>query len=339
MTTIGYCLVASPEHRHIGHPEGPGRLAHFQALAGLPIAERLLRLEASPASLDVIGEIHTAAYLDRLRAVARQGPSYLDYGDTYITPDSFDAARGACGGVLAVVDAVLDSQAKSGFALVRPPGHHATAERAMGFCLLNNVAIAARHLQARGLERIAIIDFDVHHGNGTGEIFYADPSVLYVSTHQEGIFPGTGDIAETGKGDGIGFTINIPLPAGCGDQGFGQVFEAIVLPAIRRFEAEFLLISAGFDAHWKDPLAGLQLSCTGYFHLASQLLYGLDPRSPSCCFVLEGGYAPEALYHSVVSCLYAAADAGTPRDPIGPPPIPEPDVQARIQAAAEVHGL
>jgi acetoin utilization deacetylase AcuC-like enzyme len=204
------------------------------------------------------------------------------------------------------VDAVLDGTVDVAVSLARPPGHHATADRAMGFCLLNHVAVAARHAQARGMERVAIVDFDVHHGNGTQDIFYADGSVLYISLHQRGIYPGTGATEEVGEGKGTGTTLNIPLPAFAGDEAFEEAVVDLVEPALQAFRPALLLASAGFDAHFRDPLANLRVSGAGFHALAARLSAFAD----RCCegrmaLVLEGGYDLPALANSVVNVVRA----------------------------------
>jgi acetoin utilization deacetylase AcuC-like enzyme len=257
-----------------------------------------------------------------------------------VTPDSYACACLAAGGTLAVLDAVLEKQAQTGMAIIRPPGHHAEAARAMGFCLLNNVAVAARRALALGLRRLMIFDFDVHHGNGTQAIFESDPSVLYISIHQEGIYPLTGWPEEMGVGEGLGTTINVPLPAGTGDHGALKVFDRIAAPASIRFQPEMILVSAGFDAHWRDPLAGLQLTTGGYFAIASKLV---DLAQTLCggrlVFSLEGGYDSMVVAEGVMACLAALHGTRPAHDGLGPAPHPEPDISDRILRTIALHGL
>ncbi len=279
-------------------------------------------------------------YADALRAAMAQAPGYVDYAPTYITPDSFDCALNAAGGLLAVVDALLDGQAESGFALIRPPGHHATRAQPMGFCLFNNLAIATRHLRSRGARRIFIVDFDVHHGNGTQDIFYDDPHVFFISTHQSGIYPGSGLAGETGSGAGRGATLNVPLPANAGDAAFARILHELIIPAAGRFQPEFILVSAGFDAHWSDPLASLQLTTTGYFDLAHGLLDLAREHCPGrLAFTLEGGYNPRSLADNVAAVLHALAGELQAPDPLGPARRSEPDISRLLGELKAVHRL
>jgi acetoin utilization deacetylase AcuC-like enzyme len=210
----------------------------------------------------------------------------------------------------------------------------------MGFCLFNNVAIATRHCQKQGFQRVMIVDLDVHHGNGTEAIFENDPDVLYVSTHQSGIYPGTGQLDDIGRGEGKGSVVNIPLPGGAGDGTFMDIAERILTPLAQRFSPAVLLISVGFDAHWNDPLAGLQLSCSGYHMLASSLSsIAADHCDGRVLAVLEGGYDPEALVHGVIAVTQGLRGATAPDDPLGASPRPESDASALIDAVVSMHDL
>ncbi len=252
------------------HPESPRRLEVLLEALGSWV-------EAAPASVEQIERCHTVEHVRRIRDLS--GPEWLD-GDTPASETSYEAALLAAGGA-------IRAAAGGGFALVRPPGHHAPADRAMGFCLFNNAAIAARAMQAeQGLDRVAIVDWDVHHGNGTQDIFWDDPSVLYVSIHQWPFYPGTGR-----PGEGNETTVNVPLPAGSGNEEYLLAFEEIVEPAVRGFEPDLLLVSAGFDAHADDPLASMLVSGHGFRELARRCR-GLAPRVGA---VLEGGYNLETL--------------------------------------------
>ena len=337
---LAFCLVPSPEHILEGHVEHPERFARLQqAMASLP-AGAARRVEPRPAAEEALLAVHPDRYLRALEAACMQGPAYVDYAPTYVTPDSFTAACLAAGGTLNVLEEVLAGRSRTGLALVRPPGHHATATRAMGFCLLNNAAVAARAAQHAGCQRILIVDFDLHHGNGTQAIFEADAEVLYVSTHQSGIYPGSGALEETGIEQGAGATVNIPLTPHCGDETFARVTDQILVPLARRFVPDLLLISAGFDSHWRDPLGQLQLTCAGYFHLTSTMV-GLagEQCGGRVLVVLEGGYDAEALAAGVESVACALAGLPARPDPLGGGGYLEPDMGPLIERVRHTHGL
>lgn len=274
------------------------------------------RLEARDATLDELLTVHDPAYVAALydattiRAVVDP--------DTYVVPQSIDAARRAAGGALAVVDALLgpDAEATVGAALLRPPGHHATRSRGMGFCLLNNVALAARHAVTRGgLSRVAVIDWDVHHGNGTQDIFWSDPSVLYVSIHQQPLFPGTGADDELGAGEGYGHTVNVPLSAGATDATYAAAFDRVVLPVLEAYAPELVLVSAGFDAHERDPLGSMLVTDGGFGRMAAALASVADRHAGGrLALVLEGGYDLAALESSLTAALRGALEPTSPGD-------------------------
>jgi acetoin utilization deacetylase AcuC-like enzyme len=290
-----------------GHPERPERLAAArEALDSACRAEphRVAELPARDASEDELGRVHEPKYVEELSRIAgRRG--YLD-ADTYFAPQSHAAAVRAAGGCVAMVDALLDGRASYGLALVRPPGHHARPGAAMGFCLLNNVAVAAAHARARGCARVAIVDWDVHHGNGTQEIFYSDPSVFYVSLHQWPLYPGTGARWDLGAGEGRGATMNIPLSPGAGDAAYIAAVDRLVAPALSEFAPDLLLISAGFDAHERDPLAGMCLTDAGYAAMTRGLIGALPSgKRGRVGIVLEGGYDLAALRGSLGATVRA----------------------------------
>lgn len=276
------------EHRPLGHhPERPERLrAARAAVNAAPVAwSAVAAREASGAELELV---HDARFVEALETL-RGKSGYLD-PDTYVSPRSIEAARKAAGGLVATVDAMIDRTLPA-VALLRPPGHHARPSRAMGFCLLNNVAIAAAHARKRGMNKVAIIDWDVHHGNGTQEAFYDDPTVLYVSTHQFPFYPGTGAVRETGEGEGTGYTINIPLRAGEGDGEYRAAFDRIVAPALEAFAPDLILVSAGFDAAERDPLAEMNVSGSGFAYMAHALGRQAEKSAKGrIAIVLEGGY-------------------------------------------------
>lgn len=301
------------------HPERPERLE--AARAGVEKASLDLtvqRLPARDASDDELNRVHREEYIALLgRAAGKQG--HFD-ADTYFNSSSVAASRRAAGGAIALVDSLLNGEASHGLALLRPPGHHALSDRAMGFCILNNVAVAAAHARARGAERVFILDWDVHHGNGTQEIFYDDPSVLYASLHQFPFYPGTGAHDEVGTGDGRGYTVNVPLGAGATDAVYVAAFERILLPILETYNPDLVLVSAGYDAHSRDPLAEMSLTDAAYARM-TRLLVERVPKGASGRFgiVLEGGYDLAALAASVKATLEALEPTGDMPVPSGVP--------------------
>ncbi len=295
-----------------GHPESPNRLrAIVQRLEESGIAARLVRIEPRKAEDEWITQVHAPNYLASLnRQAPTSGRVALD-PDTSMSPGTLQAAYLAAGGVLAAVDAIMAQQVDHVFCAVRPPGHHAEAGRAMGFCFFNNVAIAARYIQKKyGLTRVLIVDWDVHHGNGTQHSFENDPSVLFFSTHQYPHYPGTGRETERGKGTGEGFTINVPMEAGQGDDEYRAVFQKVLVAATDDFKPEFVIISAGFDAHKADPLASMGLTEFGYAEL-TEIVVGIAKRHANGRILssLEGGYNLTALAASVHAHIGALLNA------------------------------
>jgi acetoin utilization deacetylase AcuC-like enzyme len=268
--------------------------------------------------------------VEYIKQMSAQGGGLLDGGDTYVTGESYELARLAAGGCMKAVDCILTSQAQNGFALVRPPGHHAETDRVSGFCLFNNVAAAARQAQVRhGKKKVAVIDFDVHHGNGTQDIFFEDDSVLFISVHLYApyFYPGIGGIHEIGVGRGRGFTLNVPFPPLVGDTGYNLVFDEVIEPRLAKFKPEFLLVSAGFDAHWNDPLAMAGLSLTGYAAITRKILGYVDRFcNGQVLFVLEGGYEFDVLSTGIVNTFRALLGRDLIDDPIGPMPRPEHNI-------------
>lgn len=291
-----------------GHPERPDRIAVLEDLLAGWNGPRLERVEPRLAAEEEIRAIHSAALLERIRATQGQRRCRID-ADTATSERSYEIALLAAGGFLQLVESIACGAYRNGFAFVRPPGHHATATQAMGFCLFNNVAIAARYLRSvRGFERVAILDWDLHHGNGTEAIFYEDPGVLYVSLHQYPYYPGTGAASDLGRGAGAGFTVNVPFSTGAGDAAFLLAFEQIIEPILRQFAPQFLLISAGFDAHHRDPLGGLRVTETGFREMTRRLLaIAEETAAGRIAAVLEGGYDLGAIRHSTEAVLTTLA--------------------------------
>jgi acetoin utilization deacetylase AcuC-like enzyme len=286
------------------HPERPERIRVLLDLADHLDNEKFQILPPKSATRADIELCHSPDYIDLLEATSKANHYALD-GDTITSRDSFAVGLLAVGGFLRLLDSIAARESRNGFALVRPPGHHALSDRAMGFCLLNTIAIGAEHLKrAYGAKSILIMDWDVHHGNGTQAAFYNDPSVLFISTHQYPFYPGTGAINEVGAGAGEGYTINVPLPAGCADAEYFHVFKDVVVPAVKKFEPEWILVSAGFDPHRLDPLGGMGVTERGFAAMARMLRQLADRHAEGkIAFLLEGGYDLTALRNSVATVL------------------------------------
>jgi acetoin utilization deacetylase AcuC-like enzyme len=280
-----------------GHPETAQRLeAIRQALVHYGATEHWYRVEPRPASPEEIELIHSPEHIERIKQAASRAPAYLDL-DTAVSSESYQTAILAAGGVMRCIDLLCSGEFRRMFAFVRPPGHHADRNSASGFCLFNNVALAAGYGMARyGLERVAIIDYDVHHGNGTQACFYANPNVLYVSSHQFPFYPGSGNFDEIGAGEGKGFTLNFPLPENTGDSSFVPIYSKAVAAVLDQFGPDLILVSAGFDGHYMDPLGGLSVTHSGYASAAASLICAAERQHHGrICFVLEGGYSMQAL--------------------------------------------
>jgi len=303
-------LVYDPaylQHRTGRHPENADRLRKIiEALEDDPaLWDSLVKISPRPVEDQDITRCHSSRLIDHLHNLCESGESFVDM-DTVICPDSYEVSRLAAGAVVASVDAVMTGQVGSAFALVRPPGHHATPGSAMGFCLFNNAAIGARYAQARyGVERVAIIDWDVHHGNGTQDIFYRDASVFYFSTHQYPYYPGTGSLEERGEGEGEGFNLNIPLGAGTEARLHRQVFVQGLDIIEEKLPPDLVIVSAGFDSRRDDPLGGLMLEDSDFRDMTRQVLEMADKHSARVVSVLEGGYNLSTLGQTVKTHIEA----------------------------------
>ncbi len=328
-----------------GHPERSERAHIMQSLAGAFAAAGGSVRAPEPADDDMLRRIHTAEYVAKLSALAGRAAS-LD-GDTYTSPASVAVAKLAAGAGVQAVDAVLGAEGQArALALVRPPGHHAERDRAMGFCLFNTVAVAAAHARALGVERVAIVDYDVHHGNGTQQAFYDDPSVLFVSTHQNPYYPGTGAVSEIGSGAGRGFTVNVPMAAGAGDADYELVFAEAVMPILEQFRPNLLLISAGVDAFVDDPLGGMAVSAGQFGRMTTALARFADTTCGGRVVgVTEGGYDAHGLRVCLQAIIEALGDpsggAVTREVPAAPSASPASTRGAAAVAALgrEMHGI
>ena len=329
------------KHDLRGHPENAQRLVRITGLLEESgTLARLVEVQAREVSADELAWNHTRDYVAQVRRVAEGGGGHLDL-DTYVRTDSYAAALKAAGGLIDLAAGVLEGRLDNGFGLLRPPGHHALRGRGMGCCLFNNVALAAyAALETHGLERVLIVDFDVHHGNGTQDSFDEDPRVLYFSTHQYPHYPGTGHWQEIGRGKGHGTTANVPLSPGVGDAGFSLIFEDFLWPLAERYRPQFVLVSAGYDAHWSDPLAGMVLSIMGY----AQLARSLKSLAESLCggkivFTLEGGYNLDVLSYAVLNTFKVLLGDDEIVDPLGPAPRGERPVDDLVEQLKGLHRL
>lgn len=346
---VGYVFDPTCQRHNLsGHPENATRLDSVMPyLQSTELYTSIQPLTSDAASRETLCAIHNSVYVNLIENLSRSRGGMLG-SVTYVGDATFDAASRAAGAAIAATRAVLDGDVDRAYALVRPPGHHAFAGHGEGFCIFNNIAFAASfalgrlpELPAHALERVMIIDFDVHHGNGTESIFYQDPDVLYVSTHESPLYPESGFTDQVGRGAGKGATINIPLPAHSGNRGYLQAFESIIVPAARRFKPQLILASVGYDAHWRDPLADMGLSLTGYTNITQIIAQLSDELCDSrAVFVLEGGYDLEVLRFGVYNTFCVLMnDALKAVDPIGPFPGAEPDIRLTIRQVQQQHHL
>ncbi len=322
------------DHRTDRHVERPERLdSILRLLDEVPVRRHVRTVDFDRAGLDLLALVHAERHVAEVVEAVQMGYDRLD-ADTYLTAGSLNAALDAVGALIEVTNTVVHGGAKSGFAAIRPPGHHATPNRSMGFCLFSNVAVAARWAQHEaGVGRVLVVDYDVHHGNGTQDVFYDDPSVTYMSVHQSPFYPGTGAAHERGADEAVGTTINVPLPASADDEAYLRVFRNVFRPLALRFDPELIMLSAGYDAHWKDPLGGMRVTVHGFAALVREISSWAD----ACCdgrlvAALEGGYDLDALARSVVATLDVLHDpeAGV-EDPLGEPPGNPPNLDDYLE--------
>lgn len=340
---VGY--IYSPiflEHSSRGHPECPQRLeAILQVWQDTHLLDQLVAIEPTPATDEQLLRVHSQKHVNTIEYGDRRGGLQID-SDTYMNEHSRAAAYLAAGAALNAVDAVMTGVVDASFSIARPPGHHATRELAMGFCLFNNAAVAAQYAVDRyGLERVVIVDFDVHHGNGTQDIFYASPNVFYFSTHRYPFYPGSGHWRDIGADEGKGYTFNVPLPHSVGNEQYARIFDDLLYPAMQRYQPQLVLVSAGYDAHWADPLGAQTLvDATGFAYM-TQVVHSIarDFGQGRIALILEGGYNFDALAWSSHASVQALLGKKVEDDPVGPPPREEHDITELIEHLQGVHQL
>lgn len=342
MTTL-LGSVPAEQHTRSGHPENARRVkAILSVLEAEGVLPDLVPIEPVLATEKQLRLAHDERLIELVELASKHGGGLLD-ADTYTTSASYEQARLAVGTSCLLVDRIMERGATNGIGLIRPPGHHADYDRVGGFCLFNNVAIAARHAQTEyEAKRVVIIDYDVHHGNGTQNIFYEDPTVLYISLHLHTPFfyPGTGAMNEVGAGSGQGATLNIPLGPGAGDNCYHLAFEEVINPSIARFKPDLILVSAGFDAHWSDPLASASLSLSGYAEISRAIADLADEWCDGkLLFLLEGGYKLEALGYGVLNVVHALTGRDEVKDPLGPSTQSEPNITNLLSKLRSLHLL
>ena len=340
MTIVGYYDDIFLSHHEWQHPERPERLqAVRRVLTESGLHDEIEWRTVRPATQEAILAVHDPQVWKHVQRLSVQGGGRID-ADTYVNAYSFEAALHAAGATIQAMEDALNG-IELPFALVRPPGHHATPYRSMGFCLFNNVAIAAQIARLQhGVERVAILDWDVHHGNGTQDIFYEDPNVLFISLHQYPFYPGTGHWEQMGRGDGYGTTLNVPMRAGAGDATYLHTFENVIVPALDAFQPSLILLSAGFDAHWRDPLAGIHLTINGYHQLASRLREAAQNLHVPVAVVLEGGYDLDAIAFGWYATMLGLLERPLAADPLGSgPSVAEPLIEPLVAKIRESHPL
>ncbi len=334
-----YCTFQdAPDHHFPGHPESPNRLQSLKGWLKDPPYPEIEWLDYSPAKEADVLLIHHKTLLDDLKYECQLGSHEFEPSPSYVTEGSYQAALNAVGGTLAVSRRILEEGSGFGFAIVRPPGHHAEPDESMGFCLINNIAIAAADAVASGLARVAIVDFDAHHGNGTQAAFWDTPQVGYFSTHERNIYPGTGLISSASHARGR--IINVPLPAFSGNNTFIKIFDELLSPWIQNFKPEMLFISAGYDPHFSDPITTLTLNTKGFFQMAKKLVkLAEEICGGKMMFVLEGGYDPVALKDNIQCSLAAMSRHGSFPDHYGKGPNVSPDIDQLIIDLQNTHQL
>jgi acetoin utilization deacetylase AcuC-like enzyme len=328
-------------HDQPGHPENAKRLESIvRGLEEKNLLKKVRKIDSRQADTNELKLCHSGEYVEYVRDFCEKGGGYLD-PDTYSNKYSFTATSIAVGSSIDLTKAVINGELKNGFALLRPPGHHALANRSMGFCLFGNIAIAAKvALTQPGIQKVAIVDFDVHHGNGTQALVGDDPNILFISTHQYPYYPGTGSLREIGHGDSEGTIVNIPLQTGVGDEGFTLVYEKVIILSLERFNPDLILVSAGYDAHWDDPLANLNLSLSGYNWISRELIKSAERVcNGKIIFFLEGGYNLQVLSNGVANTIRGLLGIDFFEDPFGESPNPETEVDKVINELIKIHNL
>ena len=330
-----YTFVPSRTHEFPDHPEKPGRLDILEPLLTSFVAEKI---EAKQATFEQVTRVHQPESVRAIEEVCKEGPGIIDHAPTYITQTSYQDALLAAGGVITCTHAVINGDAKNAFAIVRPPGHHAEPDRAMGFCIFNNIAIAARESLESGLQRVMIIDYDAHHGNGTQAAFLNEKRVGFISAHQWGIYPGTGWIEDAPHAKKR--IVNVPLHARAGDETYARVTDEIFNSMVESFRPQMLFVSAGFDAHWNDPITSLGLSTRGYYNMSKKLVEIAEKYCEGrIVFVLEGGYDPHNVVNGVGAVFDALTNSQLSKDANDPSPYADVDHESRIREILKWHGI
>jgi len=334
MKTV-YTFVPAPGHEYPDHPERPGRLKLLEPQLDSFGAGRI---EAIPATREQIARVHLPEMIREIEGVCKQGDAIIDHAPTYVTRTSYEDALLAAGGAVGCTRAVLDGDADNAFAIARPPGHHAEPDRAMGFCIFNNIAIAAQEALAHGLQRVMVIDYDAHHGNGTQAAFLNEDRAGFISTHQWGIYPGTGWIEDAPHAKGR--IVNVPLKAYAGDETFLRVADKVFKPVVEKFQPQMLFVSVGFDAHWNDPLTTLGLSTQGYFDVSRKLVQLAEEYcNGKVVFVLEGGYDPFNVANGAAAVFSALTGSVSRKEADDASPYKDPDHASRIAEVRKSHGI